>query len=228
MKRTCIAVALCWACGAVTGCAPKLTYQDLVRRVTDLESLAVAPLPGETCSQWSSYDRASKYDAKTDQYIDWGANGDGDGSSAARATSIVMAEMQGPGCIWRIWSAAPRKGHVRIYLDGATEPAVDLPFEGYFDGKNEPFTRPTLVHNAASGQNNYIPIPYASPARSSPTRTGGSTTTSLTRTFPRGTQVPTFNRHLTKDEAAALDLADRQAAVAGDDPLRAAQGPGGR
>ena len=25
-----------------------------------------------------------------------------------------MAEMKGPGCIWRIWSAAPGGGHVKI------------------------------------------------------------------------------------------------------------------
>ena len=68
--------------------------------------------------------------------------------------------MEGPGCIWRIWSAAPKEGHVRIYLDGACEPAVDLPFVGYFDRKNEPFTRPAIVHTVANGWNNYTPIPY--------------------------------------------------------------------
>ena len=30
----------------------------------------------------------------------------------------VMAEMEGPGCIWRIWSALAEQGHVKIYLDG--------------------------------------------------------------------------------------------------------------
>ena len=49
---------------------------------------------------------------------------------------------------------------MRIYLDGASEPAVDLPFIGYFDGKNAPFTRSALVHTVAMGWNNYTPIPY--------------------------------------------------------------------
>ena len=56
-----------------------LTYADLVRRMTDLERLAVLPLPGENAAQWSSYDRASKYDEKTGKYIHWDANGDGNG-----------------------------------------------------------------------------------------------------------------------------------------------------
>ena len=38
----------------------------------------------------------------------WEANGDGDNFIRRKAT-VVMAEMEGPGCIWRIWSAWLRK-----------------------------------------------------------------------------------------------------------------------
>ena len=76
-----------------------------------------------------------------------------------------MAEMKGPGCIWRIWSAAAEKGHVKIYLDDQPEPAVDLPFADYFDGKHAPFSLSGALlqperKSAASGQNLYLPIPY--------------------------------------------------------------------
>src|SRR5437667_5354554 len=47
----------------------KLTYVDLVRRLTDLEHLAAIPAPGERCAQWSSYDRASRYDSATGKYL---------------------------------------------------------------------------------------------------------------------------------------------------------------
>jgi hypothetical protein len=136
------------------------TYVDLVRRLTDLQDLAVLPQPGERMAQWSSYDRASRYDAATGKYVRWDANGDGNGFIRQEGDQIVMAEMDGPGCLFRIWSAAPKEGHVRIYLDGASEPAVDLPFMGYFDGKNAPFTRAAMVHTVATGWNNYTPIPY--------------------------------------------------------------------
>src|SRR5215831_10790996 len=122
-----------------------LSYVDLVGRLTDLEYLATVPAPGETCSQWSSYDRRSRYDAATGKYFGWDANGDGNGIIRKEGDKLVLAEMEGPGCIRRIWSATPKEGHVRIYLDGASEPAVDLPFSGYFDRKNAPFTRPALV-----------------------------------------------------------------------------------
>src|SRR5208283_1469935 len=123
-----------WPAGAARA-QQSLSYAELVGRMTDLTRLAVLPQPGETCAQWSSYDRASKYDEKTGKYINWGANGDGNGIIRRGGNVDVLAEMRGPGCIWRTWSATAGSGHVKIYLDGASEPAVDLPFIGYFDGK---------------------------------------------------------------------------------------------
>ncbi len=82
------------------------------------------------------------YDEKTGKYIDWDANGDGNGIIRTEGDRVVMAEMKGPGCIWRIWSAAAGKGHVKIYLDDQPEPVVDLPFIAYFDGKHAPSSTP--------------------------------------------------------------------------------------
>jgi hypothetical protein len=87
-----------------------LTYPELVRRLIDLESLAVLPVAGDRCAQWSSWDRASQYDSQTGKYVHWDANGDGDGIIRKEGELSLMAEMQGPGCIWRIWSALPKKG----------------------------------------------------------------------------------------------------------------------
>ncbi len=188
--------------------AERLTYVDLIKRLTDLERLAVLPEAGERCAQWSSYDRASRYDSATAKYVAWDANGDGDGYIRKDGDKIVMAEMDGPGCIWRIWSAAPKEGHVRIYLDGANEPAVDLPFKGYFDGKHEPFTRSALVHTVALGWNNYTPIPYQKSCKIVADSNWGAYYQFVYTTFPAGTQVPTFKRQLSPEENAALDEAN--------------------
>lgn len=185
-----------------------LSYVDLVGRLTDLQRLAVIPEAGEQCAQWSSYDRKSRYDAATDKYIGWDANGDGGGIIRKEGNQLVLAEMEGPGCIWRTWSALPKEGHVRIYLDGASEPAVDLPFVGYFDRKNAPFTRAAIVHTVARGWNNYTPIPYQKSCRIVADPGWGSYYHFTYSTFPKGTQVPTFKRELSPDENAALDKAD--------------------
>lgn len=196
--------------GAAAGAEQRLSYIDLVGRLTDLQHLAVLPAAGEQCAQFSSYDRRSRYDAATGKYVDWDANGDGGGIIRKKGNQVVLAEMTGPGCIWRIWSATPKNGHVRIYLDGSAEPAVDLPFMGYFDCKNVPFTRPALVHTVSHGWNNYTPIPYQKSCKIVADPDWGLYYHFTYSTFAAGTEVPTFKRELTAEESAALDRANER------------------
>jgi hypothetical protein len=192
-----------------------LTYADLVHRTTDLTHLAVLPVPGENCGQCSSYDRHSKYDAATDKYVKWGANGDGGGVIRREGNQVVMAEMTGPGCIWRIWSACARGGHVKIYLDGSSTPAVDLPFAEYFTGEHKPFNYPLLSYNLGvpipkrkcfNGQDLYMPIPYQKSCKIVADKGWGAFYHFTYGTFPKGTNVPTFSTALAseKENVAAL------------------------
>ena len=104
---------------ALQAYAEPITYQDLVNRLTDMEFLATLPAKGETMAQFSSYDRRSKYDEKTGKYLQWDANDDGRGYIRMENGEEVFAEMNGPGCIWRIWSANPTgQGKIRIVIDG--------------------------------------------------------------------------------------------------------------
>ncbi len=188
--------------------AETLTYVDLVERLTDLEHLATLPARGEKCMQWSSWDRRSEYDADADRYIGWDANGDGGGIVRKEGDELVFAEMEGPGVIWRIWSALPKEGHVRIYLDGATEPAVDLPFIGYFNRQNEPFAYPALVHEAARGQNCYVPIPFQKSCKITAQGDWGAYYHFTYTVYPEGTALPTFQRQLSQAEKDALAKAN--------------------
>src|SRR4030095_15785976 len=176
--------------------------------LTNLEQLAVLPSVDEKCAQWSSFDRKSRFDDASGKYLGWDANGDGDGMIRKEGNELVLAEMTGPGCIWRIWSAAPGKGHVRIYLDGATTPTVDLPFVGYFDRKNAPVTRPALGHTLARGWNNYTPIPYQKSCRIVADPEWGQYFQFVYQTFTTGTKVPTFSRQLGAADPRALDQAN--------------------
>lgn len=194
---------------AVAAPAPTLTYVDLVHRLTDLEGLATLPLPGEKGALFSSYDRASQYDAATGKYVKWDANGDGGGIIRMEGDEAVLAEMTGPGCIWRTWSATPGDGHVKIYLDGATTPVVDLPFKAYFDHQNAPFTYPTLVHTTtANGYNSYVPIPYQKSCKIVADKNWGNYYQFSYTTFPPNTMVPTFTRDLGAPAQTALAAAD--------------------
>jgi hypothetical protein len=186
----------------------KLSYIDLIHRLTDLVHLAFMPAPGETCAQWSSWDRKSQYDEASGRYVGWDANGDNNGIIRREGNEQVLAEMKGPGVIWRIWSAKPEQGHVKIYLDGAPEPAVDLPFIGYFNRQNEPFTYPALVHETARGQNCYIPIPYQESCKITAVGDWGAYYHFTYTTYPQGTALPIFKRQLSRTEKTALEKAN--------------------
>lgn len=203
--------------------AEKLTYPMLVKRMIDLEGLSVLPAEGERCAQWSSYDRSSRFDVESGKYIRWHANSDGSGIIRREGDWEVLAEMDGPGCIWRIWSALAQQGHVKIFLDGAEQPAVDLPFIKYFEGKNSPFDYPMLSYEmktlGSRGENLYYPIPYRKSCKIVAEKGWGRYYQSVYTTFPPGTEVPAFTGQLTPEDAGALrELNDFLQHRLGDDP----------
>ena len=215
--------------GVTAASAETLTYPDLVHRLTDLEHLAVVPAAGEKTALASSYDRSSQYDAAHDKYLNWSANGDDYAVLRKEGDKSVLADIKGPGCIWRMWAAKTMAGHVKIYLDGATTPTVDLPYYGYFDGKNAPFTRPNLVYTTgdqklvngdpyAGGRNNYTPVPFQKSCKIVADPGYGAYFQYTYSTFPEGTVVPTFTLPLSAEDNAALDQADKILGQCGADP----------
>ena len=193
-----------------------LTYEDIISKIYDLPALANLPDKGENGALFSSYDRASKYDEKTDSYINWDANDDGTGFVRQEGEYTVLAEIDGPGVIWRMWSALVGKGKVQIYLDGKL--VIDLPWEDYFSGKIAPFNRKGLVYTAAKGLNNYTPISFqksckivtkakvGNPGKSSSPVWGRYFQFNYT-VFPKDTKVQTFKMKLSPEENKALDKA---------------------
>ena len=203
--------------------AETYTYPQLVQRMIDLQELAKLPPPGEKTWLASSYDRHSRYDAATDKYIDWDANSDGNCGEPERTmkgNQLIMADIKGPGCIWRTWSAAPGSGHVRIYLDGSATPAIDLPFTSYFDGHTPPFNRTNLVYHPqrSPGADNYTPIPFQKSCRIVADKDWGDFFQFTYTTFPAGTVVPTFSMGLSAEGTAALDRVDKFLGQCGQNP----------
>jgi len=123
-----------------------ITLADLLTQSYDISEIYL-PDVGEKSKQFSSYDRSG-----------WEANRDwANYLRSSRTEGNVCAEMEGPGCIMRIWSANP-SGRILFYLDGAEEPAIDIDFEQLFLGNVFPFEKPFAYR--ISGANCYFPIPY--------------------------------------------------------------------
>ncbi len=182
----------------------EIKYADQVKDLKDLKSLALNPEKGLSSSMWSSYDRRSNYDTETGKYIDWHANNDGSGYIRKEGENLVIAEMEGPGSIVRIWSAMPEQGHVKIYIDGSDEPIIDLPFIKYFDRSVSPFDYDQLVYEAARGQNNYVPIPYQESCKVVAEPGWGRYYQINYITYPSATSVESFSMDLDDTEKAAL------------------------
>ena len=70
----------------------------------------------------------------------------------------VMAEMEGPGVVTRIWSANAH-GKLRIYLDDRKKPAIECMFKDIFEDRFPPFQSP-ISGKSSGGWYSYWPIGY--------------------------------------------------------------------
>lgn len=181
---------------------PPITFETALNWYTDLSRLARLPEPGETCKQFSSYDRRSRYDPVKKQYLDWSANGDCGNFLRDEPAGKVLAEMKGPGCIVRLWSANPA-GTLKLFFDGEEEPRFVVDYRKFIAGETPPFTAP-LVGMQSRGANCYIPFPYAKSCKVVVENPGRLYYHVNYRTFPAGTPVRTFQWPLRPFEEEAL------------------------
>ena len=72
---------------------------------------------------------------------------------------LVIAELTGPGVIYRIWTPTPTEDMVEFYFDGGKEPRIRVKFRDIFTGKHPVFVRP-LVGYGAGGFYSYLPLAY--------------------------------------------------------------------
>ena len=235
-----VLMALCASAiwGGSAQAAETLTYLDLVKRMTDMEHLAVLPPAGEKGAMASSYDRASTYDAAADKYIQWDANGDGKGFVRKEGDKIVLAEIEGPGVIWRMWSAAPSdlpNGHVRMFFDGSSTPSVDMPFRFYFGGRKDSWIDLTYGHAGEPrksiplmeynpGGNAYIPIPFQKSCKIVADKEWGQYFHFNYTQYPAGTVLPAFTMNFSPAERAALDAVNTLFGQLGKNPMSGRKG----
>ena len=202
LHRTLLALATIalFAAGLRAG---EISLSSLLDDMTNLSAMAEFPNPPYVTNQFSSYDRASTTPEKKET---WFANGDcgvylreedHDGRK-----EWVMADMQGPGAIVRMWSANP-DGVIRIYIDGAEKPALEASHKDLLSGKfpNLPAPVSCIV---GTGWNLYLPIPYAKSCKVTCDKNGQYYHVNY-RTYPAGTEIKSFT--LDQLEAAANDVA---------------------
>ena len=88
---------------------------------------------------------------------------------------VVVLDERGPGALTRFWlttgfgtsTCIDPAIRVRLYLDGAAMPTLDLPLAALFDGSTPPFTAPLALDRLQSsgGYVSHVPIAYAQSLR---------------------------------------------------------------
>jgi hypothetical protein len=127
----------------------------------------------------------------------------------------VLAEMDGPGCVVRIWSPNPQNaGNIRIYLDGNPQPVIEAPMEKLLNGSWAtakpgapgeqwiPFSDPKACERS-HGWNLYFPIPYAKHCKIFTDKQDIYYHVDY-RTYPKGTALETFNLGLLAEKAGLV------------------------
>jgi hypothetical protein len=191
-----IASLFALAAAALPAQAPVVDVESLLQEMTDLERLTRRQTPAYMAAQASSYDRASK-----DPDTEWFANADfgqyvrveeRDGRK-----EFVLADLQGPGAVVRIWSANPQ-GMLRFYFDGEESPRLAVKMADLLTGRIAPLDEP-FGYVVARGTNLYFPLPYSEGLKITVDASDGAEPGRLYyhvgfRTYEPGTRVRTFER----------------------------------
>lgn len=73
---------------------------------------------------------------------------------------LVIADLKGPGVIYRIWTPTPTDDLVEFFFDGEAQPRLQVKFRDLFLGHHPCFPRP-LVGFGVGGYFSYVPLPFA-------------------------------------------------------------------
>ncbi|MBN2024144.1 MAG: DUF2961 domain-containing protein [Pirellulales bacterium] len=211
MRRHLGTLAILLAVGAIVGASVAVcpAADDDVAAIEPLYRLELLPrlAPGATSKMFSSYDRT-------------GGNDDGFAGTYSKLRvengNSVLAEMTGPGRIERIHlphsiyhepGLLGRKNeHIRVYLDGSDQPALDVPLEDIFRGKIDGFPKP-LAGEGFGGHYCYVPMPYRDGCKVVVDGTDVKFHAVAYRTYPSAEGVVTFQNPPTDRQREALAAA---------------------
>jgi len=73
---------------------------------------------------------------------------------------LVIADLKGPGVIYRVWTPTPTDDILEFLFDGESKPRIEVKYRDLFLGKDPDFPAP-LVGFGAGGYYCYVPIPFA-------------------------------------------------------------------
>jgi hypothetical protein len=179
-------------------------FSSLLARTCSFDRLYEPP--GHRANMASSYDRQLM-------------NADASGFIREENGRFLMADIQGPGAVVRLWSANP-EGKIWVYLDDAKKPLIEADFRDLFLGKVPPFVEPFVCVQRREEINcyhwAYVPIPFSKSCRIYLDKVGFFQATYVQ--FPPNTKVETLTLPLAQRHREALERLAPQFAAVGATP----------
>ena len=151
-----------------------------------------------------------------------GGNYDGHNEAQVQGNVYTIASLNGPGVIRRMSAAKPH-GQLRIYLDGAHTPTIDMPAQAFFSGTTAPFLHP-VVGEFGRGFYSYFPIPFRKSIRiailrsTDPQDAFGGYYHVTYNPLPAGTSITSLGLPLRDDYRKAFAVAAERWRNLGQDP----------
>ncbi len=105
--------------------------------------------------------------------------------------NLVIAEMEGPGVVYRIHMPGPQDGIMEFYFDGEATPRISMDIHDMVDGKHFPFLAP-LVAGGVGGRYCYVPLTYQNSCKIIVKAPTFSFYDINYATYPKETIIPTF------------------------------------
>ncbi len=241
MKRTLLIVYLLFALNIFTQSKPLLsdmgktdtsratiTFETLLRQLTDRTVIAKMPEIPYLLLQASSYDRRSV----EKEAGGWYANEDWSNYIRKEVNNgkeeYVVMDAKGPGVITRFWTGGhpKQKNNLRFFIDDSEVPFWEADCSGKLIGQNAEIGYPlsfrsvdsdTLNTNpgAQPGHNLYVPIPFRKHLKITSDCPKGDAGTGFWyninyRSYEKGVSVESFSKETTSQHKADLNRINNQ------------------
>ncbi|HVG28748.1 MAG TPA: DUF2961 domain-containing protein [Pyrinomonadaceae bacterium] len=129
---------------------------------------------------------------------------------------LVIADLKGPGVIYRIWTPTPSDDTVEFYFDGEARPRLSLPFRDLFSGNRAPFLGP-VVGSGGGGFYSYVPLAYRESCKVVVRADNFQFYQINYATYAPDARIESFTARPPADFTAGLERARRLFAAAGSD-----------
>lgn len=158
--------------------------------------------------------------ASISSYDRTGGNNDGFGGEYSfvrkEPGGLVLADLEGPGVIYRVWTPTPTDDTLEFYFDGETKPRISVKYRDLFLGVHPALPRP-LVGFGVGGFYSYVPLPYEKSCKVFIRAERTQFYQINYATYPKGTKIESFTAEATPEQRRHIEKAKALFGSAGTD-----------